>query len=157
MKFTGELSWQGRDLKMRMSRLPLFLRTTEEMLKEFAYLGSEKAEEVVITNTNRIADMCEKISPVRPAKCPPVIENSDTRCLRDICYNKAHKMYGDPLPEIVQERLDRELNSIISNGYAVMYIIAQKLVWKSTKTATWSDRVDRSEVLSLRQCPVLRR
>ena len=111
---------------------PLFLRTTEEMLKEFAYLGSEKAEEVVITNTNRIADMCEKISPVRPDKCPPVIENSD-QMLRDICYNKAHKMYGDPLPEIVQERLDRELNSIISNGYAVMYIIAQKLVWKSNE------------------------
>ena len=102
------------------------------MLKEFAYLGSEKAEEVVITNTNRIADMCEKISPVRPDKCPPVIENSD-QMLRDICYNKAHKMYGDPLPEIVQERLDRELNSIISNGYAVMYIIAQKLVWKSNE------------------------
>ena len=120
----------GQGFKDADEQAPLFLRTTEEMLKEFAYLGSEKAEEVVITNTNRIADMCEKISPVRPDKCPPVIENSD-QMLRDICYNKAHKMYGDPLPEIVQERLDRELNSIISNGYAVMYIIAQKLVWKS--------------------------
>ncbi|MCM1105697.1 MAG: PolC-type DNA polymerase III [Blautia sp.] len=111
---------------------PLYLRTTEEMLAEFSYLGSAKAEEVVITNPNRIADMCEKISPVRPDKCPPIIENSD-QMLRDICYSKAHKMYGDPLPPIVQERLDRELNSIISNGYAVMYIIAQKLVWKSNE------------------------
>ena len=111
---------------------PLYLRTTEEMLDEFAYLGSEKAYEVVIKNTNLIADMIEKISPVRPDKCPPVIENSD-QMLRDICYNKAHSMYGDPLPEIVHERLERELNSIISNGFAVMYIIAQKLVWKSNE------------------------
>ena len=111
---------------------PLYLRTTEEMLDEFAYLGSEKAYEVVIGNTNLIADMIEKISPVRPDKCPPVIENSD-QMLRDICYNKAHSMYGDPLPEIVHERLERELNSIISNGFAVMYIIAQKLVWKSNE------------------------
>ena len=111
---------------------PLDLRTTEEMLDEFAYLGSEKAYEVVIRNTNLIADMIEKISPVRPDKCPPVIENSD-QMLRDICYNKAHSMYGDPLPEIVHERLERELNSIISNGFAVMYIIAQKLVWKSNE------------------------
>ena len=111
---------------------PLYLRTTEEMLEEFAYLGSEKAYEVVIRNTNLIADMIEKIAPVRPDKCPPVIENSD-QMLRDICYNKAHSMYGDPLPEIVHERLERELNSIISNGFAVMYIIAQKLVWKSNE------------------------
>ena len=111
---------------------PLYLRTTEEMLEEFAYLGSEKAYEIVIRNTNLIADMIEKISPVRPDKCPPVIENSD-QMLRDICYNKAHSMYGDPLPEIVHERLERELNSIISNGFAVMYIIAQKLVWKSNE------------------------
>ena len=111
---------------------PLYLRTTEEMLEEFAYLGSEKAEEVVITNPNKIADMCEKIAPVRPDKCPPFIENSD-QMLRDICYNKAHSMYGEELPPIVKERLDRELNSIISNGYAVMYIIAQKLVWKSNE------------------------
>ena len=122
----------GKGFKDADDQAPLFLRTTEEMLAEFAYLGSEKAEEIVITNTNKIADMCEKISPVRPDKCPPVIENSD-QMLRDICYNRAHEIYGEDLPAIVKERLDRELNSIISNGYAVMYIIAQKLVWKSNE------------------------
>lgn len=122
----------GKGFKDADDQAPLYLRTTEEMLAEFAYLGSTKAEEVVITNTNKIADMCEKISPVRPDKCPPVIENSD-QMLRDICYNKAYKMYGNPLPEVVHARLERELNSIISNGYAVMYIIAQKLVWKSNE------------------------
>ncbi len=122
----------GKGFKDADDQAPLYLRTTEEMLKEFEYLGSEKAEEVVITNPNKIADMCEKIAPVRPDKCPPVIENSD-QMLRDICYTKAHSMYGDELPPIVKERLDRELNSIISNGYAVMYIIAQKLVWKSNE------------------------
>lgn len=122
----------GKGFKDADEQAPLYLRTTEEMLDEFAYLGSEKAQEVVITNPNRIADMCEKISPVRPDKCPPVIENSD-QMLRDICYTKAHSMYGEELPQIVKERLDRELNSIISNGYAVMYIIAQKLVWKSNE------------------------
>lgn len=111
---------------------PLYLRTTEEMLEEFSYLGSEKAEEVVITNTNKIADMIEKISPIHPDKFPPVIENSD-QDLKEICYKKAHEIYGDPLPEIVENRLSRELNSIISNGYAVMYIIAQRLVWKSNE------------------------
>lgn len=114
------------------SQPPLYLRTTEEMLEEFQYLGSEKAYEIVVKNTNLIADMVEKISPVRPDKCPPVIEDSD-QTLRRICYEKAYSMYGDPLPEIVKERLDRELNSIISNGFAVMYIIAQKLVWKSVE------------------------
>ncbi len=122
----------GKGFKDADDQAPLYLRTTEEMLAEFAYLGSAKAEEVVITNTNKIADMCEWISPVRPDKCPPVIENSD-QMLRDICYNKAYKMYGNPLPEVVHARLERELNSIISNGYAVMYIIAQKLVWKSNE------------------------
>ncbi len=122
----------GKGFKDADEQAPLYLRTTEEMLAEFEYLGSEKAHEVVITNPNRIADMCEKISPVRPDKCPPVIENSD-QMLRDICYTKAHSMYGEELPQIVKERLDRELNSIISNGYAVMYIIAQKLVWKSNE------------------------
>ena len=109
---------------------PLYLRTTEEMLEEFSYLGEEKAHEVVISNTVKIANMCEKISPVRPDKCPPVIEHSD-QILRNLCYEKAHEIYGETLPAVVEERLERELNSIISNGFAVMYIIAQKLVWKS--------------------------
>ncbi|MDD3368681.1 MAG: PolC-type DNA polymerase III [Lachnospiraceae bacterium] len=111
---------------------PLYLHTTEEMLEEFSYLGSDKAEEVVITNPNKIADSCEVISPVRPDKCPPVIENCD-QTLTDICYTKAHELYGEVLPDIVEQRLQKELNSIISNGYAVMYIIAQKLVWKSVE------------------------
>jgi DNA polymerase-3 subunit alpha (Gram-positive type) len=111
---------------------PLYLHTTQEMLDEFSYLGSEVAEDVVIHNPNLITDMCEPIQPVRPDKCPPVIENSDGM-LRKICYDKAHEMYGEELPVQVKSRLDRELNSIISNGYAVMYIIAQKLVWKSNE------------------------
>ncbi len=111
---------------------PLYYRTTEEMLSEFQYLGSKKAEEIVITNTNLIADMIDYISPCSPRKCPPEIENSDND-LREICYNKAHSIYGKDLPPVVVERLERELNSIISNGYAVMYIIAQKLVWKSNE------------------------
>ena len=122
----------GKGFKDADDQAPLFLRTTEEMLKEFEYLGSEKAEEVVIENTNKIANMCEKISPVRPDKCPPVIENSDGM-LREICYTRAHEIYGEELPPVVVERLERELNSIISNGFAVMYIIAQKLVWKSNE------------------------
>ena len=122
----------GKGFKDADQQAPLFLRTTEEMLKEFEYLGSEKAEEVVIENTNKIANMCEKISPVRPDKCPPVIENSDGM-LREICYTRAHEIYGEDLPPVVVERLERELNSIISNGFAVMYIIAQKLVWKSNE------------------------
>lgn len=111
---------------------PLYLRTTEEMLEEFSYLGEDKAMEVVVTNTNLIADQIEKISPVYPDKCPPIIENS-AQDLRDICYRKAHSMYGENLPEQVSKRLEHELNSIIKNGFAVMYIIAQKLVWKSNE------------------------
>ena len=122
----------GKGFSDADQQAPLFYRTTEEMLSEFQYLGAAKAEEVVITNTNLIADMIDYIHPCSPRKCPPEIENSD-QDLRDICYNKAHSMYGEDLPEIVTERLERELNSIISNGYAVMYIIAQKLVWKSVE------------------------
>ncbi len=114
------------------NQAPLYLRTTEEMLSEFAHLGSDKAEEVVITNTNRIADMIETIAPVRPDKCAPVIPDSD-KTLTAICYNKAHELYGEKLPRIVEERLEKELHSIITNGFAVMYIIAQKLVWKSVE------------------------
>ncbi|MCR5502420.1 MAG: PolC-type DNA polymerase III [Lachnospiraceae bacterium] len=112
--------------------LPLFLRTTEEMLREFDYLGDRKAREVVIDNTRKIADMIDSISPVRPDKCPPVIPHSD-ETLRRICYDRAHELYGEELPEVVTARLEKELNSIISNGFAVMYIIAQKLVWKSVE------------------------
>ncbi len=122
----------GKGFKDSDEQAPLYLRTTQEMLDEFAYLGPDKAEEVVIANTRKIADRCERISPVRPDKCPPVIENSD-ETLRNICYTRAHEMYGEELPEIVVERLERELHSIISNGFAVMYIIAQKLVWKSNE------------------------
>ena len=108
----------------------MYFRTTDEMLEEFDYLGEEKAEEVVITNSNLIADRIEAISPVRPDKCPPVIENSDIT-LREICTRRAHELYGDQLPAVVEERMNQELDAIIGNGYAVMYMIAQKLVWKS--------------------------
>ncbi len=106
---------------------PLYFRTTEEMLAEFSYLSPAKAYQVVVENTNKVNDMIERIKPVRPDKCPPFIENSD-RDLRDICYNTAHSMYGENLPHQVSERLEKELTSIISNGFAVMYIIAQRLV-----------------------------
>ena len=122
----------GKGFKDADNQAPLFLRTTDEMLEEFAYLGSAKAREVVIENPQKIARMVEKISPVNPNKCPPVIADSDQE-LRDICYRKAHEMYGEDLPVQVSSRLEKELNSIISNGYAVMYIIAQKLVWKSNE------------------------
>ena len=109
---------------------PLYLRTTEEMLSEFAYLGKEKAYEVVVTNTNKVSDMCEPISPISPLKCTPYIEGCE-KTIEDIAMNRAHELYGDPLPEIVEIRLRKELDSIIKNGFSVMYIIAQKLVWKS--------------------------
>lgn len=114
------------------NQAPLYLRTTEEMLEEFSYLGEEKAYEVVVTNTNKISDMCEQISPISPEKCPPHIPGCE-QTIKDIAYGKAHELYGEPLPEIVQTRLDKELESIIKNGFSVMYIIAQKLVWKSNE------------------------
>ncbi|MBO4265829.1 MAG: PolC-type DNA polymerase III [Lachnospiraceae bacterium] len=122
----------GKGFKDADMQAPLYLRTTEEMLAEFDYLGFDKAYEVVVTNTRKIADMIEYIEPVRPDKCPPVIEDSD-KTLTDICYKKARQIYGDDLPPQVSSRLDKELHSIISNGFAVMYIIAQKLVWKSNE------------------------
>lgn len=109
----------------------LYLRTTGEMLEEFSYLGEELAYEVVVENTNRIADMIsEDILPVPQKKYPPSIEGAD-ETLRTSCMEKAHSIYGDPLPEIIAERLNKELDSVIGNGYAVMYVSAQMVVRKS--------------------------
>ncbi|MCR4691035.1 MAG: PolC-type DNA polymerase III [Lachnospiraceae bacterium] len=114
------------------NQAPLYLRTTEEMLEEFSYLGMDTAREVVIDNPNLISDMVDVVEAARPDKCPPVIPDSDT-ILRKICHQRAVEIYGEDLPQIVKDRMEKELDSIISNGFAVMYIIAQKLVWKSVE------------------------
>ena len=112
------------------NQAPLYLRTTNEMLEEFAYLGYDKAYEVVVTNTNKISDMCETVCPINPDKCPPHIDGCEKE-IENIAMTRAKELYGEELPEIVKQRLEKELNSIIKNGFSVMYIIAQKLVWKS--------------------------
>jgi DNA polymerase-3 subunit alpha (Gram-positive type) len=122
----------GQGYKDADDQPPLYLRTTDEMLKEFDYLDGDLAEEIVIKNPQKIADMIDDISPIHPDKCPPVLENSEEN-LRKICFDKAHDMYGENIPKIVEERLEIELDSIIGNGYAVMYIMAQRLVWKSNE------------------------
>ena len=112
------------------NQAPLYFRTTQEMLDEFKYLSQEKREEIVITNPNKIADMVEEIKPVVSGTYNPVIEGSDEE-IEKLTYEKAKSIYGDPLPDIVQKRIEKELNSIITHGFSVMYIIAEKLVKKS--------------------------
>ncbi|MDF2522071.1 MAG: PolC-type polymerase, partial [Clostridia bacterium] len=109
---------------------PLYLKTTEEMLDEFSYLGEQRAYNAVIGNPNKIADSIDDIIPIPEETYPPVIEGSSEQ-IREMSMNKAHSMYGDVLPEVVEQRLDKELTSIIKHGFSVMYLIAQKLVTKS--------------------------
>lgn len=109
---------------------PLYLKTTQQMLDEFEFLGNEIAHEVVVDNPNRISELVERCKPIPDGTFPPRIDGADEE-LKTITYTKAMEVYGNPLPALVKARLDRELESIIKNGYAVMYIIAQKLVWKS--------------------------
>lgn len=120
----------GKGFSDADKQAPLYFRTTEEMLREFSYLGKDRAYEVVVTNTNLIADQIENILPIPDETFPPIIPGSEDD-LRNMCMEKARSMYGNDLPEVVEKRLVRELDSIINNGYSVMYIIAHKLVAKS--------------------------
>ena len=122
----------GQGYEDAEKQAPLYFKTTEEMLDDFSYLGEEKAYEVVVKNTNLIADLIEPILPIPKGTFPPVMKGSDNE-LRNICFDKAKSIYGEKLPDIVESRLNRELNSIIGNGYSVMYMIAQKLVKKSNE------------------------
>ncbi|HZX21601.1 MAG TPA: PolC-type DNA polymerase III, partial [Clostridia bacterium] len=120
----------GQGFEDTDSQTSLYFKTTDEMLKEFSYLGEAKCEEVVILNTNKICNEIEDLMPIPDGTFTPEIEGSEKE-LKNMCYNRAKKIYGEDMPTIVRDRLDKELNSIIDNGYAVMYVIAHKLVARS--------------------------
>ena len=120
----------GQGFRDADNQAPLYLKTTDEIIKDFNYLSKEKAEEIIIKNPNKISDMIENIKPIPDGTFPPIIEGSE-ETLKKLTYKNAERIYGENLPEIVEKRISKELNSIISNGYAVMYIIAHKLVKKS--------------------------
>ena len=123
---------KGQYFRYHENKPLYYLRTTNEMLEGFSYLDDILAREIVIDNPKKIAGSIKDIRPIPPGTFPPKIEGSEEK-LRETCFNKAREIYGDSLPKIVEERLEKELNSIISNGYAVLYIIAKKLVGKSNE------------------------
>ncbi len=114
------------------NQAPLYLKTTDEMLEEFSYLGEDVAYKVVVENTNLIADMCEEILPIPKEQYPPSIEGSKEE-LVSMCHNRVHELYGEELPALVKERMDYELDKITTHGFDVMYMIAQKLVYRSNQ------------------------